>query len=87
MAYLVGLLFWIGLIVYCIYSWHTVNPHTFMPELGYLFVVTTGVLGTLVTLVYFVLVFWHYEQYKYMFITLAVLVLMITFFWGTPFLS
>lgn len=79
MAYLFGLFFWIGTIAYCIYSWHSVNPYSLMPGVAYLIVLTKGILGTLTSLVYFVLVFWYKEKFKYMFITLGILGLLCIF--------
>ncbi|MET3291088.1 UNVERIFIED_CONTAM: type IV secretory pathway TrbD component [Brevibacillus sp. OAP136] len=85
MAYLFGLLFWMGTVAYCIYEWHSVNPNSFMPGIGYLIVLMKGILGTLASLVYFVLVFWYQEKFKYMFITLGILGLL-CFFLAYPLL-
>lgn len=73
MAYLVGLLFWLGVIAYSIYRWHTVSPNSFMYPFGYLWAVSIGVFGTLVTLLYFFLVLWYQEKFTYMFIVLGIL--------------
>ncbi|SFK48571.1 hypothetical protein SAMN05518846_11438 [Brevibacillus centrosporus] len=35
MAYLVGVLLWVGLIGFCIYNWYSINPNSFMFEIAY----------------------------------------------------
>lgn len=74
MAYLFGVFSWIGFLVYCIYNWNSVKPNSFMNEIAYFSVVLEGILGTIASLVYFVLVFWYKEKFKYMLITLSILV-------------
>lgn len=76
MAYLFGVFSWIGFLAYCLYSWHSIRPQSFMSEIAYFGVIGEGIFGTLASLGYFVLVFWYKEKFKSMFITLGILVLL-----------
>ncbi|MED4585254.1 hypothetical protein [Brevibacillus choshinensis] len=87
MAYLVGLFFWLATLAYSVYRWFSIKPNYGFSEFSYLIAAGIGIYGTLLAFLYFFLVFWYYEQYKFMFIALGILGMMLLLLKGTVFLS